>query len=100
MLIDVKPTGHFAHLPAYSSCVDFIISKHKNSCNHGNQQCFIDIVGTYNNNIQIFDVESHSHVRSLAGHISTVSALLVSPSGRFLFSASYDKSIQVRTLDL
>ena len=51
-------------------------------------------LGTYNQSIQIFS-STGQHVQTLAGQIGTIHSLVTSLSGRFIFSASGDKSIQV-----
>ncbi|KAJ8303340.1 hypothetical protein KUTeg_019736 [Tegillarca granosa] len=53
------------------------------------------IVGTYNRNIQAFNINTYEHVSALRGHIGTVTALAASPSGRFLFSSSTDNTVKV-----
>ena len=53
------------------------------------------ILGTYNQNLQLFDATTFDHLRELMGHVGMVQTITASPSGRFLFSASVDKSIQV-----
>lgn len=58
------------------------------------------IAGTYNRNIQVFELETKQHARSFQGHIGTINSLITSPSGRFLFSSSIDKAIQVWSLEL
>ncbi|CAL1535281.1 unnamed protein product, partial [Lymnaea stagnalis] len=55
--------------------------------------------GTYNQNIQIFNVDNHEFVMNLCGHLGTVTTLVISPSGRFLFSASHDCNIQMWSLE-
>nr|XP_022342955.1 E3 ubiquitin-protein ligase TRAF7-like isoform X1 [Crassostrea virginica] len=57
------------------------------------------IVGTYNRNIQVFDLSKNQHVFSLRGHIGVVTSLTVTPSGRFLFSSSSDQTIMVWNLE-
>nr|XP_006816455.1 PREDICTED: E3 ubiquitin-protein ligase TRAF7-like [Saccoglossus kowalevskii] len=57
------------------------------------------IVGTYNQNIQLYDVEKLKHVRTLSGHVGTITSLLTSPSGGYLFSSSYDNTVQVWNLE-
>ncbi|XP_048577065.1 E3 ubiquitin-protein ligase TRAF7 isoform X2 [Nematostella vectensis] len=51
------------------------------------------IVGTYNQNIHVFDVNGLQHVKALTTHFGTVTGLVV--SGRLLFSASYDTTVHV-----
>lgn len=53
-------------------------------------------IGTFNQNIQIMDVQSHNHIRTLTGHIGTVTCLCTTPCGQFMFSASVDTTVQVR----
>ncbi|XP_059178051.1 E3 ubiquitin-protein ligase TRAF7-like isoform X2 [Physella acuta] len=57
------------------------------------------IAGTYNQNIQLFNVENYQFIQNLLGHIGTVTTLVISPSGRFLFSASHDCNIQMWSLE-
>ena len=47
---------------------------------------------------QVWSVENYEHVCRLNGHSGTVYALavLVTPSGTKVFSASYDRSLRVR----
>ncbi|CAG2187638.1 RFWD1 [Mytilus edulis] len=54
------------------------------------------VAGTYNRLIQVFDVPTYKHVSTLKGHISTVTSLAISYSGRFLISGSAD--LKVMTL--
>ncbi|XP_013083890.1 E3 ubiquitin-protein ligase TRAF7-like isoform X1 [Biomphalaria glabrata] len=55
--------------------------------------------GTYNQNIHIFNIDTHEFVLNLCGHLGTVTTLVISPSGRFLFSASHDSNIQMWGLE-
>eukprot|EP00731_Ephydatia_muelleri_P036540 Em0274g5a len=59
------------------------------------------IIGTHNQNIQIYDVATLKHMYSLNGHIGIVTVLKVveSPSGSFMFSGSSDASVQVWNLE-
>ncbi|XP_065836502.1 E3 ubiquitin-protein ligase TRAF7-like isoform X2 [Oscarella lobularis] len=57
------------------------------------------IAGTYNQNIHIYDINKQQHVKALFGHISSVTDLAVSLSGRFLFSSSLDATVQVWNLE-
>ncbi|KAK3610382.1 hypothetical protein CHS0354_008662 [Potamilus streckersoni] len=57
------------------------------------------IAGTYNRNIQVFDLDTKEHVNSLRGHIGTITDLTASPSGRFLFSSSTDSSVKIWNLE-
>jgi len=41
------------------------------------------------------DVQSHNHIRTLSGHIGTVTCLCTTPCGQFMFSASVDTTVQV-----
>lgn len=43
------------------------------------------------------DVQSHNHIRTLTGHIGTVTCLSTTPCGQFMFSASVDTTVQVST---
>lgn len=43
----------------------------------------------------MFDVKSYQHIKELMGHIGAIHSVVASPSGRFLISASIDKTIQV-----
>lgn len=56
---------------------------------------FWSIVGTYNQNIQIFNITSYQHIQTLTGHIGIINSVVASPSQRFLFSSSVDSTIQV-----
>ncbi|XP_022110487.1 E3 ubiquitin-protein ligase TRAF7-like isoform X2 [Acanthaster planci] len=53
------------------------------------------IVGTYNRNMQLFDVVTHQHVKCLGGHIGIVTDLATSPAGKFVISSSYDNTVQI-----
>ncbi|RUS74673.1 hypothetical protein EGW08_017579 [Elysia chlorotica] len=53
----------------------------------------------YNQTIQVFSVETHEFVMNFCGHIGTVTTLVISPSGQFLFSASHDSTIQMWGLE-
>ncbi|KAK3803306.1 hypothetical protein RRG08_021504 [Elysia crispata] len=55
--------------------------------------------GNYDRNIQVFSVETHEFVMNFCGHIGTVTTLVISPSGQFLFSASHDSTIQMWGLE-
>ncbi|XP_071957640.1 E3 ubiquitin-protein ligase TRAF7-like isoform X1 [Antedon mediterranea] len=57
------------------------------------------IIGTYNRNLQIFDLVSHQHVKSLRGHVGIVTDLGLSPAKQFLLSGSYDCTIQIWNLE-
>lgn len=57
------------------------------------------IVGTYNQNIHVYDVNTYQSIKGLVGHIGTVTALAPSITGKLLFSASYDTTVQVWNLD-
>lgn len=56
----------------------------------------IFFLGTYNRNIQVFNLSNNQHVFSLRGHIGVVTSLTVTPSGRFLVSSSSDQTIMVK----
>lgn len=49
--------------------------------------------------LQVWDIESKEQVRTLTGHVGTVYALAVisTPDQTKVFSASYDRSLRVRT---
>ncbi|XP_041376472.1 E3 ubiquitin-protein ligase TRAF7-like isoform X2 [Gigantopelta aegis] len=53
------------------------------------------ITGSYNQNIQLFDIKTHQHITNLQGHLGTVTSLIVSPSGNFFFSSSQDSQVQI-----
>ena len=55
------------------------------------------VSGTYNQNTHLYDIETLEYVKVLTGHIGIINSILPSPSGRFLFTASYDHTIQVTT---
>lgn len=57
------------------------------------------IVGTADHSVQIFDLATKKHLKELTGHMSAVQSLIASPSGRFLFSASSDSTIQIWNLE-
>lgn len=51
--------------------------------------------GTYNQNIHVYDVNTYQYVKALVGHIGTVTSLVPATTGKLLFSASYDTTVQV-----
>lgn len=55
--------------------------------------------GSYDQNIQLYNCETLDFVTNLCGHIGTVTTLIISTSGRFMFSASQDSNIQVWSLE-
>ncbi|XP_068695016.1 E3 ubiquitin-protein ligase TRAF7-like [Montipora capricornis] len=57
------------------------------------------IVGTYNQNIHLYDVNTYQSIKALVGHIGTVTGLAPAVTGKLLFSASYDTTVQVWNLD-
>lgn len=57
------------------------------------------IAGSINQNVQVFSATTHQFVMNLSNHLGTVCALVLSLSGRFLFSASQDKSISVWNME-
>lgn len=58
--------------------------------------CSLSLVaGTYNNNTHIYDVTSLQHLHHLTGHVGIINVIIVSPSGRFMFTGSSDSSVMV-----
>ncbi|KAK2144505.1 hypothetical protein LSH36_750g01001 [Paralvinella palmiformis] len=57
------------------------------------------IVGTYNNNTHLFDVQTQVHVHKLSGHVGAIQSLAVNKTGTFLFTASTDANIQLWSLE-
>ncbi|CAH3032173.1 unnamed protein product [Pocillopora meandrina] len=57
------------------------------------------LVGTYNQNIHVYDVNTYQSIKALVGHIGTVTGLAPAVTGKLLFSASYDTTVQVWNLD-
>ena len=55
----------------------------------------VQFAGTYNRNIQVYDAQTQMLSQSLSGHFGSVTSLIISRSGRFLFSASSDATIKV-----
>lgn len=53
------------------------------------------IIGTYNQNTHVYDITSHQYVKVLNGHLGIINDLVASPSGNFLFTASFDHTIQL-----
>lgn len=53
--------------------------------------------GTYNQNIHVYDVNTYQYVKALVGHIGTVTSLVPATTGKLLFSASYDTTVQVHS---
>ena len=61
---------------------------------------FLYFIGTFSHGVQVFDVTSYQYLKELGMHFGVVHCLVAAPSGRFLFSASGDKSIQVKSIKL
>jgi E3 ubiquitin-protein ligase TRAF7 len=59
------------------------------------------IVGTHNQNIQVYDNTSLNHVSTLTGHIGSVTVLKVleGPAGVYMFSGSSDTIVQVWNME-
>jgi len=58
--------------------------------------CFFFLsLGTYNNNVHLYDVGTLQYMQHLAGHVGAINSIVVSPSGRFLFTGSSDASVMV-----
>lgn len=59
------------------------------------------IVGTHNQNIQVYDSATLNHTSTLTGHIGIVTVLKVteSPAGVYMFSGSSDSIVQVWNLE-
>lgn len=55
--------------------------------------------GTYNQNIHVYDVNTYQSIKALVGHIGTVTGLAPAATGKLLFSASYDTTVQVQSRD-
>ena len=45
----------------------------------------------------MYDVNSYQSIKALVGHIGTVTALAPAVTGKLLFSASYDTTVQVQS---
>ena len=58
---------------------------------------FSYLLGTHNQNIQVYNNTSLTHVATLTGHIGSVTVLKVTESqaGVYMFSGSSDYSVQV-----
>ena len=56
------------------------------------------LLGTHNQNIQVYDSATLNHTSTLTGHIGIVTVLKVteSPAGVYMFSGSSDSIVQVR----
>ncbi|CAH3151091.1 unnamed protein product [Porites evermanni] len=81
-------------------CVVFIMGTSGVTVNHDCYQYFFMIsTGTYNQNIHVYDVNTYQYVKALVGHIGTVTSLVPATTGKLLFSASYDTTVQVWNLD-
>ena len=65
-----------------------------------NQNTLLCFSGTYNQNIHVYDINTHQHIKALTGHFGTVTGLVLSVTGRLLFSASYDTTVQVKMLKM
>uniref|UniRef100_A0A8C6RPF0 TNF receptor-associated factor 7 n=1 Tax=Nannospalax galili TaxID=1026970 RepID=A0A8C6RPF0_NANGA len=59
------------------------------------------VCGTYKNLIHVWNIESKEQARTLMGHVGTVYALAVisTPDQTKVFSASYDQSLRVWSMD-
>lgn len=57
------------------------------------------IVGTYNQNIQVLDIETYQHCRTLTGHIGSITCLLTTTQGGYVFSGSHDTTVQLWNLE-
>ncbi|ESO82888.1 hypothetical protein LOTGIDRAFT_108875 [Lottia gigantea] len=57
------------------------------------------IAGTFDQNIQLFDVKSGEKVFNLKGHFGAITGIVPSPSGKFLFSSSHDCIVQMWNLE-
>ena len=55
------------------------------------------LIGTHNQNIQVYDLSTLNHECTLSGHIGIVTVLRVteSPYGVYMFSGSSDATVQV-----
>ncbi|XP_066917138.1 E3 ubiquitin-protein ligase TRAF7-like [Clytia hemisphaerica] len=53
------------------------------------------ILGTYNQNSHLYDINTLEYVKVLTGHLGIINSLLPSPSGRFLFTGSHDHTVQL-----
>jgi len=53
------------------------------------------IMGTYNRNTHLFDVNTFQPVKDLTGHLGTITGMTLNPSGNFLFTCSSDNTVQV-----
>ena len=51
--------------------------------------------GTYNQNTHLYNINTLQYVQVLTGHVGIINDLCASPSGNFLFTASYDCAVQV-----
>lgn len=47
----------------------------------------------------MYDVNTNQSIKALVGHIGTVTGLAPAVTGKLLFSASYDTTVQVQTRD-
>ena len=52
--------------------------------------------GTYNQNVQVLEVDSLAPTQSLTGHIGTVTSVCASPSGQFAVTCCYDGKMRVK----
>jgi len=52
-------------------------------------------VGTYSQNIHIYDATTLQYVVQWTGHVGIINCIIVSPSGRFMFSSSSDSTVMV-----
>jgi len=56
---------------------------------------YVCVVGTYNQNIHIYDAMTLQYVVHWTGHVGIINCIIVSPSGRFMFSSSSDSTVLV-----
>eukprot|EP00057_Strongylocentrotus_purpuratus_P000842 XP_001184524.2 PREDICTED: E3 ubiquitin-protein ligase TRAF7 isoform X2 [Strongylocentrotus purpuratus] len=57
------------------------------------------LLGTYNQNVKIIEVDTFTPKSSLSGHIGTVSAISSSPDGRFAITSCYDGKARIFNLE-
>eukprot|EP00794_Sanderia_malayensis_P000342 gene342-975_t len=53
------------------------------------------IIGTYNRNTHLYDIDTFRPLKALTGHLGTITGMTPSRSGEFLFTCSCDNTVQV-----
>ncbi|XP_072169667.1 uncharacterized protein [Diadema setosum] len=57
------------------------------------------LLGTYNQNVQVFEADSFAHAQTLTGHIGIVNGIRTSPAGQFAVTCCYDGKTRIFNLE-